>query len=158
VPVQTDRAFTFDTIFSATYNGRGSFAAIKQQPASPTQHCVFNNAAIVATGAANVTNISVICAEYSYATNAGDGTISAYAVNASNGALASIGPPVATGKSPYAVAGTRDKKYIFAECQVDERNLLRGHVPRFCQLYDAKPVQDCALVARSSANLTRTLP
>jgi 6-phosphogluconolactonase (cycloisomerase 2 family) len=113
VPVQTDGAFTFDTIFSATYNGRGTVATIKQQPASPTQRCVLNNAAIMANGTANVTDISVVCAQFSYATNSGDGTVSAYAVNASTGALTAVGPPVAAGKSPYAIAGTSDKKYLF---------------------------------------------
>ena len=57
------------------------------------------------------------CAEYSYVTNAADNTLSAYSVDATTGALAVVGTPIATGASPHAIFGLlrlrRDKRYVF---------------------------------------------
>ena len=110
LPIQTDGAFTLDSIFPASYSG--SFVRIAQQPASPTQRCVVGNAQI-SIQAANDTSVTVACSEFSYVTNAADNTLSAYGVDATTGALAVVGTPTATGTSPYAIIGTQDKRYVF---------------------------------------------
>jgi 6-phosphogluconolactonase len=85
---------------------------ITQQPASPTQLCVIRNPEVVVQGA-NVTDVEVVCSQFSYVANAGDNTVSAYTVDATSGALAGVGTPLATGTSPHAIVGTQDKKYVF---------------------------------------------
>jgi 6-phosphogluconolactonase len=109
--ITSNGPFTFDIVYP-----EGGFAStgakISQQPASPRQICVIHNAGINLL-AANVTDIEVGCSHYSYVANAGDNTISAYAVNATTGALASVGTPVATGTSPHAIVGTQDRQYVF---------------------------------------------
>ena len=57
-------------------------------------------------------------AEYAYVTNAADNTLSAYSIDATTGALAVIGAPIATGASPHAIVGFEnnprgDKRYVF---------------------------------------------
>ena len=85
---------------------------LTQQPASPTQLCVIRHAGIEMQGAA-VTDLEVVCSQFSYVANAGDSTVSAYTIDATSGALAAVGTPVATGTSPHAIVGTQDKKYVF---------------------------------------------
>lgn len=103
--------FTFDTLYQA--NGSDyEFVRIKQQPSSPTQLCIEQNAAINIT-TSNITDVAVLCSEFSYIANSGDNTVSAYTVDATSGALAAVGSPAATGVSPKAIAGTPDKKYVF---------------------------------------------
>jgi 6-phosphogluconolactonase len=62
---------------------------------------------------AAVTDVEVVCSQFSYVANAGDSTVSAYTIDATSGALAAVGTPVATGTSPHAIVGTQDKKYVF---------------------------------------------
>jgi 6-phosphogluconolactonase (cycloisomerase 2 family) len=117
--VGANGAFTLDSAYPAGYSGR-DYVSITQQPSSPTQHCVVDNAA-VSIQSANDTSVTVSCAEYSYVTNAADNTLSAYTVDATTGALAVIGTPTATGASPHATVGlafyfsdsTPDKRYVF---------------------------------------------
>jgi 6-phosphogluconolactonase (cycloisomerase 2 family) len=85
---------------------------VTQQPSSPTQRCVVGNAAIN-TQNVNDTSVTVSCAEYSYVTNAADNTVSAYTVDATTGALAIVGTPIATGASPHAIVGTPEKSLVF---------------------------------------------
>ena len=104
--------FTFDIVLSQSNFGFFAGVTVSQQPASPAQLCVIHNAD-TQIGAANVTDIEVGCSQHSYVANAGDNTVSAYAVNATSGALASVGAPVGTGRSPHAIVGTQDRQYIF---------------------------------------------
>jgi 6-phosphogluconolactonase len=109
--INSNGAFTFDVVYPANTSD-GKFVRIRRQPASPTQRCVVNNARITIQ-AANVTDVAVVCSQFSYVANAGDNTVSAYTVDATSGALAAVGTPVATGTSPHAIVGTQDKKYVF---------------------------------------------
>jgi 6-phosphogluconolactonase len=110
--INSNGPFTFD--FVSPGNTSGTFVRIGHghQPASPTQLCVVNNGRI-SIHAADVTDVAVVCSQFSYVANAGDNTVSAYTVDATSGALAAVGPPVATGTSPHAIVGTQDKKYVF---------------------------------------------
>jgi 6-phosphogluconolactonase len=108
--IDSNGAFTFDLVYPG--NSSGTFVRINQQPVSPTQRCVIHNAGI-AVQAANVTDVQVVCSEFSYVANSGDSTVSAYTVNATSGMLAAVGTPVATGTSPHAIVGTQDDQYVF---------------------------------------------
>jgi 6-phosphogluconolactonase (cycloisomerase 2 family) len=112
LPINSNGPFTFD--FVSPGNTSGTFVRIGHghQPASPTQFCVVNNGRI-SVQAANVTDVAVVCSQFSSVANAGDNTVSAYTVDATSGALAAVGTPVATGTSPHAIVGTQDKKYVF---------------------------------------------
>jgi 6-phosphogluconolactonase len=108
-PVNTNGAFTLDYVYPSTYSG--DFVSVTQ-PSSPTQHCVVENGRI-SIQSANDTSVDVVCAEFSYVTNAADNTLSAYRVDANTGALLALGAPTATGKSPYAVVGTSSKQFVY---------------------------------------------
>jgi 6-phosphogluconolactonase (cycloisomerase 2 family) len=112
--VGANGAFTLGPVYPVSHSTIVS-VSITQQPSSPTQHCVISNAAIPS---ANHTGVTVSCAEYSYVTNAADSTLSAYSIDATTGALAIIGTPIATGASPYAIVGLEfwfnaAKSYVF---------------------------------------------
>jgi 6-phosphogluconolactonase (cycloisomerase 2 family) len=109
--INSNGAFSFDRVYPGN-TSNGTFVRIRQQPASPTQLCVVNNARI-SIQAANVTDVAVVCSQFAYFPNAGDSTVSAYTVDAASGALAAVGTPVATGTSPHAIVGTQDKRYVF---------------------------------------------
>jgi 6-phosphogluconolactonase len=101
--------FTF-----ATRHSSGSYClTIQQQPDSPTQRCVVKKGYVL-IAAADVTDVDVVCGEFSYVANAANNTISALSIDATTGALASAGSPVSAGVSPVAIAGTSDKKYVYA--------------------------------------------
>ena len=109
--------FTFDVVLPGNFGspdgyGSSATAEILQQPASPSPQCVIHNARINLQNA-NKTDIEVGCSQFSYIANAGDNTISAYAVDPASGALAAVGTPVATGTSPHAIIGTADRHYLF---------------------------------------------
>ena len=112
-PLQTNfnGSFTFDHVFPGNLPFATSVRTT-QQPASPTQLCMIQNAGI-SIRAADVTDVAVVCSHFSYVANALDNTVSAYTVNANSGALAAVGTPVETGTSPHAIVGTPDNKYIF---------------------------------------------
>jgi 6-phosphogluconolactonase (cycloisomerase 2 family) len=109
--INSNGPFTFDHVFPGNLPFATSIR-ITQQPASPTQLCVIQNAGI-SIQAADVTDVAVVCSQFSYVANAGDNTVSAYTVDATSGALAAVGTPVETGTSPHAIVGTQDKKYVF---------------------------------------------
>jgi 6-phosphogluconolactonase (cycloisomerase 2 family) len=109
--VSANGAFTLGGVFPAMYSGP-KFVRITQQPSSPTQPCVVGNSQILIQSA-NDTNVTVACSEFSYVTNAADNTLSAYEVDATTGALVTLGTPVATGRSPGAVVGTTDRQFAF---------------------------------------------
>jgi 6-phosphogluconolactonase (cycloisomerase 2 family) len=98
-PVSADGAFSFNAVFPSEDH---VFVFIAQQPTSPAQHCVINNARVPASTG---TGFTVACTGYAYVTNSADNTLSAYSVDPTTGALKSLGSPVATGSSPFATVG-----------------------------------------------------
>jgi 6-phosphogluconolactonase len=115
LPVKANGAFTLDSVYPAIYPATffsGDFVKITQQPSSPTQRCLIENAGISIQGA-NDTSVAVLCSEFADVANAADNTLSAYRVDATSGALLPVGTPTATGKSPYAVVGTYDRKFVY---------------------------------------------
>jgi 6-phosphogluconolactonase len=101
--VGANGAFTLDAVYPAGYSCCDA-VAIAQQPSSPTQNCLISNARVSIQNT-NDTGVTVSCAAYSYVTNAADNTLSAYSIDATTGALAVVGTPIATGVSPYATVG-----------------------------------------------------
>jgi len=83
------------------------------QPHSPTQRCVVSDSYWDFTITANVTDVGVVCGEFSYSTNTADNAISGFSVDAYTGALVSVGPPVAAGRSPYALVSSGDKQHLY---------------------------------------------
>ena len=110
--ITSNGPFTFNIAYSESIGLPTMHAVVSQQPASPSQYCMMHNDAINIQ-AANVTDIEVGCSQHAYVANAGDNTVSAYAVDATSGALAAVGTPVKTGKSPHAIVGTQDRTYVF---------------------------------------------
>jgi 6-phosphogluconolactonase len=116
--VGANGAFTLDSVYPAGYSG-GDVVIVTQQPFSPPQNCLVNNAA-VSIQAASGTGFTVACVvfnEYSYVTNAADNTLSAYLVDATTGALSVVGTPIATGASPHAIVGfvigVEPKRFVY---------------------------------------------
>ena len=91
---------------------------IKTQPSAPAQNCSVGNGTGT-IGADNVVNIRIECAlHFAYAANAGDNTLSEYAIDSFTGALTAVGTPVATGTSPYAITGSPDRQHVYVVNQV----------------------------------------
>jgi len=101
--VGANGAFILDRVYPAGFSGF-DYVVVAQQPSSPTQNCLISNSAVSIQNA-NDTSVTVSCAAYSYVTNAADNTLSAYRIDATTGALAVVGTPIATGVSPYATVG-----------------------------------------------------
>ena len=103
-------SFTFATplVSGASYN-----VTVKTQPSGPAQNCSVGNG----TGtidAQSVANVRIACGlHFAYAANAGDNTISMYAMDSLTGALTAVGTPVATGASPYAITGSPDRQHVY---------------------------------------------
>ena len=117
VPVSATGTFTFPIEFG---QGAMYIVAVGHQPASPTQLCVVTGGGGT-VGTANVTDVSVQCASagrFAYAANAGDDTISSYAIDPTTGALTAIGNPVATGASPYMIKGSPDGTHLYVVNQL----------------------------------------
>jgi 6-phosphogluconolactonase len=104
-----------DFVFKTTLASDGSYGVgVAQQPHSPAQSCVVSlKYARFGMLTANATDVGVACGESAYVTNAGDHTISAFAVDATTGAIASAGPPVTIGQAAYAIASATDKRYLY---------------------------------------------
>jgi 6-phosphogluconolactonase len=86
---------------------------IALQPHSPTQRCVVSDSYRDFAITANVTDVGIVCGEFSYSTNTADNAISGFSVDAYTGALVSVGPPVAAGRSPYALVSSGDKQHLY---------------------------------------------
>ncbi len=86
---------------------------IDLQPHSPTQRCVVSDSYGDFAITANVTDVGVVCGEFSYSTNTADNAISGFSVDAYTGALVSVGPPAAGGRSPYALVSSGDKQHLY---------------------------------------------
>ena len=113
--VTANGAFVFET---KVPDGTGYAVTVRKQPSDPAQTCVVGSlSGGDGTGtidAAAVSNISVVCgAHFAYATNAGDDSISSYALNPVTGTLTAIGTPIATGASPFAIVASPDKKHVY---------------------------------------------
>jgi 6-phosphogluconolactonase len=111
--VGANGTFSLDSVYPAGYSG-GDYVTITQQPSSPPQVCLISNEA-VSNQAANDTGFTVACADYyayPFVTNAVDNTLSSYRVDATTGAVAVIGAPIATGTSPYAIVGFEHFVYV----------------------------------------------
>ena len=113
--VSASGAFTLGGSYPAKYSGP-DLVLVTQQPSSPRQRCEVGNATIKIQNA-NDTGVAVYCAEYSYAANAADNTVSAYALDATTGALTVVGTPIATGTSPSAIVGTSNRNLVFVANQ-----------------------------------------
>ncbi len=113
--VTANGEFVFET---KVPDGTGYAVTVRKQPSDPAQTCVVGTlSGGDGTGtidAAAVSNISVVCgAHFAYATNAGDDSISSYALNPVTGTLTAIGTPIATGASPFAIVASPDKKHVY---------------------------------------------
>lgn len=86
---------------------------IGQQPHSPTQRCVVSDSYEDFAITANVADVGGVCGEFSYSANTADNAISGFSVDAYTGALVSVGPPVAAGRSPYALVSSSDKQHLY---------------------------------------------
>jgi hypothetical protein len=94
-------------------NGSGNTVSIAQQPQSPAQRCIVQNPFFTRTppNVSDVSDVNIVCREFSFVANSGADSISAFSIDATSGALISVGPPVAANLGPSAIAGTIDKKY-----------------------------------------------
>ena len=119
-------AFSFPTPLSDT---SAYTITVKTQPTTPSQICTVNNGTgtingepagdVVVncmTGSASIAFSSSGAAEFAYVekTNGtiSDGTISAYAINTTNGTLSPLGTPVAAGKFPASITVAGGFAYV----------------------------------------------
>ena len=107
-------AFVFPAPLNPSPFGHGVYIA--QQPHLPAQRCVVTHPyfTMTPTNAADISDVNIVCGEFSYVTNAGSDTVSAFSIDATTGAFASVGPPASAHRSPSAIDSTRDKKYLYA--------------------------------------------
>jgi 6-phosphogluconolactonase len=112
---------TLDATFATGYEYR---FYVETQPSSPAQHCVITNGSVT-VGTAGVSNVTVTCVtvgRFAYTANAGDNTISVYSIDSATGALTTVGAPVATGTSPYSIAGSPDGLHVYV-CNEASNNI-----------------------------------
>jgi 6-phosphogluconolactonase len=101
---------------TALYPGpSGNSVSIARQPQSPAQRCIVQNPNFTSTppNVSNISNVNIVCGEFSFVANSGVDSISAFSIDAASGALLSVGPPVAVNFGPSGIAGTIDKKYLY---------------------------------------------
>ena len=109
-------AISHNGVYQASRVSDGYGVLVQDQPHSPTQRCVVRNpwgSFLMGPMADNVTDVDVMCGEFSFVTNAASDTISAFAVDAYTGAIVSAGAPVTAGSSPAAIASSPDKRYVY---------------------------------------------
>jgi 6-phosphogluconolactonase len=115
--VTANGSFTFTT----KINAGGTYSvAVLTQPSGQT--CTVTNAS--GTANANVTNVAVSCAassppppsvgKFAYTASYSDGTIYAFTINSSTGALTQVGTPVPDGTNPAAVSLAPNGKFAFS--------------------------------------------
>lgn len=110
--------FTFATPLAT---GAAYAVTVSTQPSSPTQTCAVASGTGT-TSTTNVTSVAVTCSagtasvgKFAYTANNGDGTISAYTIDPTSGALTAVaGPPVADGAHPAAVSLAPNGKFAFS--------------------------------------------
>ncbi|HET9106640.1 MAG TPA: beta-propeller fold lactonase family protein [Steroidobacteraceae bacterium] len=109
--VSQNGTFTFAT---ALATGTAYAVTVATQPTSPSQTCTVTNGTGT-TASSNVTNVTVSCpGKFAYVANNGDGTIDAYTIDPTSGALNSVGSPVADGNNPAAVSLAPNGKFAFS--------------------------------------------
>jgi 6-phosphogluconolactonase (cycloisomerase 2 family) len=116
--VNQSGAFTFAT---ALASGTAYAVTVFTQPTSPTQTCTVASGTGT-TSTTNVTSVAVTCSggtasvgKFAYTANHGDGTISAYTIDPTSGALTAVaGPPVHDGNNPAAVSLAPNGKFAFS--------------------------------------------
>jgi 6-phosphogluconolactonase len=93
----------------------GHVVTIARQPQAPAQQCIVQNPYFTRTppDGSDVSDINIVCGEFSFVANSMTDSISAFSIDAASGALFSLGPPVAANLGPSAIAGTVDKKYLY---------------------------------------------
>jgi len=107
VAIDKNGAFVFAThLPSQTYR-----VSIQQQPQFPQQRCAVKND--LGVGTADVTNVELVCGQFAYVTSTTDKTISGFGIDAASGALVSANALVTGGLSPYSIANTPDKGYVY---------------------------------------------
>jgi len=114
--VSTNGSFTFATPVASGAAYRVTEFVL---PANPAQNCSVKNGTGSGTVTnANVSTVGVACANvgrFAYAANAGDGTISAYTIDAATGALRQIaGSPLATRYNTYSLAANPSGTFLYA--------------------------------------------
>ena len=108
--VTANGAFTFKTSLAA---GAAYAVTVSTQPTSPTQYCVVTNGSGT-VASANVTSVTVMCAQFAYTANNTDGTIDGYTIDPTSGVLTSVGPPYSDGTTPAAVSLTPNGMFAFS--------------------------------------------
>ena len=111
--ISADGNYVFPTALYA--DGFGSSVSIAQQPQSPAQQCIVQNPYFTMTplNVSDVSNVNIVCGKFAFVANSAADSISAYSIDPTSGALLSVGPPVAAGRGPSAIAGTIDEKYLY---------------------------------------------
>jgi len=109
--VSANGSFTFKTPVAT---GKPYAVTVSTQPSSPTQYCVVENGSGT-TASANVTSVTVMCAQFAYVANYSDGTIDGYTINPTSGALAAVGGnPYPDGMGPAAVSLSPNGMFAFS--------------------------------------------
>jgi 6-phosphogluconolactonase (cycloisomerase 2 family) len=114
LPVTQNGTFTFATALAA---GTAYAVTVSTQPSAPAQTCTVTSGTGT-TASSNVTNVVVNCAtvgKFAYTANYGDGTISAYTIDPTSGALNPVaGGPFGDGTHPAAVSLAPNGKFAFS--------------------------------------------
>jgi 6-phosphogluconolactonase (cycloisomerase 2 family) len=116
--VTQNGAFTFAT---ALASGTAYAVTVLTQPSSPTQTCTVASGTGT-TSTTNVTSVAVTCSagtasvgKFAYTANYGDGTISAYTIDPTNGFLTPVaGPPTPDASNPAAVSLAPNGQFAFS--------------------------------------------
>jgi 6-phosphogluconolactonase len=112
--ISANGAFTFSTAVSA---GAPYNVTVSTQPtATPAQRCAVNAGSGVASAA--VTNVSIACAvlvgKFLYVPNSGSSDVSAYSIDASTGALATVaGSPFPSNQTPGYATADPDARHLY---------------------------------------------
>jgi 6-phosphogluconolactonase (cycloisomerase 2 family) len=111
--ISSNGNYVFPTALDPGPNGNG--VSIAQQPHSPTQRCIVQNPYFTSTppNVSDISDINIVCGEFSFVANSGADSISAFSIDAASGALLSVAPPVTADRGPSAIAGTIDKKFLY---------------------------------------------
>jgi 6-phosphogluconolactonase (cycloisomerase 2 family) len=111
--ISSNGNYVFPTALDPGPNGNG--VSIAQQPHSPTQRCIVQNPYFTSTppNVSDISDINIVCGEFSFVANSGADSISAFSIDAASGALLSVAPPVTADRGPSAIASTIDKKYLY---------------------------------------------
>jgi len=113
LPVAQNGTFTFATALAA---GTAYAVTVGTQPGSPTQSCTVTNGTGT-TASTNITNVAVNCAgvgKFAYTASNALGTIYAYTIDPTTGALTQVGSPYPDGTHPAAVSLAPNGKFAFS--------------------------------------------